>query len=289
MTAARARESFDRLEAILSRLAERRPWLAFSAAAVVGVARNRLSRRWPATGEVHALFPHLGRAAAVLVAARIGALEARNRVQVRCIARAGLAPLRPLVSVADSLLTLRGPGILATFHVGATHTLGPALERLAQPVLALRLGSLAAARPPVEMITTEGGEQQRAAVFHRAKLQLEGGGFVVMAVDVVRGACVEVTCLGRSLRLARGAFALSVLSGAPIVPLVSRWSRRGIHVVADEPLRPMQGAIHAAGPTGSEQALADAAAAWLEHYLLDAPSELSLSLLRGLLCPFDPG
>lgn len=289
MTAARARRAFDRLEAILGRLAERRPRAAFAAAGLVGAARNRLSQRWPSTGEVRALFPHLGRVAAALVAARIGALEARNRVQVRCVARAGLAPLRPLVAVADPLLALRGPCILATFHVGATHTLGPALERLSAPVLALRLGSLAAVRPPVESITTEGAEQQRAAVFHRAMRQLDGGGFVAMAVDVVRGAWIEVACLRRPLRLARGAFALSALTGAPIVPLVSRWSRHGAHVVAGEPLRPVNDAGHTADPEVSEQALAGAAAAWLQKYLLGAPAELSLGLLLGLLCPPDPG
>ena len=289
MTAARARRGFDRLEAILGRLAERRPLAAFSAAGVAGATRNRLSRRWPSTGEVRALFPHLGRAAAALVAARIGALEARNRVQVRCVARAGLAPLRPLVSVAEPLLALRGPCILATFHVGATHTLGPALERLSAPVLALRLGSLAAVRAPVESITTEGAEQQRAAVFHRAMGQLEDGGFVAMAVDVVRGAWIEAACLGRPLRLARGAFALSAMTGVPIVPLVSRWSRRGADVVAGEPLRPVHHPGRATDSGASELALACAAAAWLEHYLLASPAELSLGLLLGLLVPRDPG
>jgi hypothetical protein len=289
VTAARARRGFDRLEAILGRLAERRPRVAFAAAGLAGAARNSLSRRWPSTGEVRALLPHLGPVAAALVAARIGALEARNRVQVRCVTRAGLAPLRPLVSVAEALLALQGPRILATFHVGATHTLGPALERLSAPVLALRLGSLAAVRPPVESITTEGDEQQRAAVFYRAKLQLDHGGFVAMAVDVVRGAWIEAACLGRPLRLARGAFALSALTGAPVVPLVSRWSRRGADVVAGEPLRPVHGAGHGVGPQATEKALAGAAAAWLEQYLLGAPAELSLGLLLGLLRPRDPG
>ena len=288
MSADRARESFDQVEARLSRLAERRPRLAFAASAVVGAIRNRLSRKWPATDEVEALFPHLGRMAALRLAARIGALEARNRVQVRCITRSGLAPLRPLVSVAGSFAALQAPCILATFHVGATHALAPALERLTKPVLALRLGSLAAPRPPVEMLTTEGGEQQRAAVFHRAILQLERGGFVVMAVDVVPGAWVDVTCLGRPLRLARGPFALSRLSGAPIVPLVSRWSRRGVHVIAADPLQGAQCGGHAGDGTDSEQALADAAAVWLERYLLDAPSELGLGLLRSLLYGLNP-
>ncbi|MBI4916781.1 MAG: hypothetical protein HY825_13115 [Acidobacteria bacterium] len=141
----------------------------------------------------------------------------------------------------------------------------------------------------MESITTEGADQQRAAVFYRAKQQLDGGRFVAMAVDVVRGAWIEATCLGRPLRLARGAFALSALTGAPIVPLVSRWSRRGPHVVAGEPLRPMHRAGHATDSRASEQALARATAAWLERYLLGAPAELSLGLLLGLLCPPDPG
>jgi hypothetical protein len=268
-----ARRAFDGLEHGLVRWAARQPRLALAAAAALGRTRNRLSRRWPAPDEVRALFPHLAPSAAARVAWSIGGLEALNRALAASLRRSGLDPVRPLV--LGSLPPLRPPLLLGTFHVGALHALGPALERLPGPVLALRHGPLYTPRPPVEMLTTEGDEQRRAAVFQRTLAHLTGGGFVVMALDVVPGAGLGVPCLGRTLELARGPFALARLTGAPIRPLVARWRGDGVEVEAGEPL--------AADGLVTESALATAAARWLEDYLLASPAEMGLGLLRALL------
>jgi hypothetical protein len=156
--------------------------------------------------------------------------------------------------------------------VGAVHAFGPALERLPGPVLALRQGALYSPKPPVEIVTTEGDDQQRAATFQRALARLSEGGFVVLALDVVPGSGLRVPCLGRTLELARGPFALARLANVPLVPFVARWRRGGVDIELGETI------------TGEpENALAVSAARWLERYLLDSPAELGLGLLRRLL------
>lgn len=272
---------FDALERGLIPLAASRPRQAFALAAGLGRLRNRLSRRWPGPEQIHALFPELGARAAARVAWSVGGLEARNRLAVELVRRAGLEPLRPLVRTPDSFAALRPPLILGTFHAGAVHAIGPALERLPAPVLALRQGPLFAPRPPLEVATTEGDEQSRAALFHRAVEHLGRGGFVAMALDVAPGAGLRATCLGRPLVLARGPFALARLTGAPIVPLVARWRGGGVEiVVAPHPLGPPSAGRE---PEREEVALASSAARWLESYLLASPAEIGLGLLRALL------
>ena len=263
----------------LAPLAAEHPWLALSAASARGSLRNRLSRRWPSPAQVQALFPQLGPRAAARAAWGIGALEARNRLLIDQIRRAGLAPVRPLVRTPAAFAALRPPLILGMFHVGAVQALGAAIERLPGPVLLMRLGSPYTPSPPVEVASTEGNDQRRAAAFRRALAHLAGGGFVVLALDVAPAPGLRVSCLGRTLELARGPFALARLTGAPLRPLVARWRRSTVEVEAGEALD----AGLAMGTEARESALAAAAARWLERYLLNSPAELGLGLLRALL------
>lgn len=264
---------FDGLEGQLPGLALRHPrhWrVALSLAGALGSIRNRLSRRWPDPEQVRTLFPSLPCSEAARVAWKIAALEARNRLLVECIRRGALPP----VEAPEAFATLRPPLILGTFHIGAIHALGPALEKLPGPVLALRQGRLYEPGPTVEVVSTEGDEQNRAAVFLRALSHLQAGGFVVTALDAVPGKTLAAPCLGRTLELARGPFTLARLAGVPIVPLAARWRQGAVEVAVGEAL------------TSSEEAgLAAAAALWLEKYLLESPSELGLGLLRSLLSP----
>ncbi|HEV2844084.1 MAG TPA: hypothetical protein VG477_04490 [Thermoanaerobaculia bacterium] len=266
------RRIFDNLELGLATLAAGNPRWALNVAGALGRLRNRLSRRWPSPEQIQSLFPHLERDAAARVAWSIGGLEARNRLLVSCMLREGLEPVRPLVRL-PAFGALRPPLILGTFHVGAMHALGPALEQLPGPVLALRHGPMYAPRPPVELATTEGDSQRRAAVFQKMLARLEGGGFVAAALDVAPGASLRVPCLGRTLTLARGPFALARITGTPVVPLVARWRGDEVEVETGPPL----------GPGDSEIQMAEAAGSWLERYLLASPAETGLALVRNLL------
>lgn len=266
------RRVFDRLERGLAALATKNPGMALAAAAGLGKLRNRLSRRWPSPEQIQLLFPHQDPPSAARVAWSIGGLEARNRLLVAYILREGIEPVRPLVR-APLFGALRPPLILGTFHIGAMHALGPALEHLPGPVLALRHGPMYTPRPPVELETTEGDDQRRAATFQKMLACLERGGFVVTALDVAPGASLRVPCLGRTLTLARGPFALARITGAPMVPLVARWRGGEVEVETGPPL----------GPRDTEVHLAEAAASWLERYLLASPAETGLALVRNLL------
>jgi hypothetical protein len=275
----RARHAFDVLERRLAGLAERRPRLALSSAAAAGHLRNRLSRRWPSPEQIHALFPGLDEWAAERVAWSVGGIEARNRLLIDWMRRAGTAPVGPLVRTRESFSALRPPLILGFFHVGAAQALSVAIERLPGPVLALRQGLLHPPRPPVRIASTEGDGQRRAAVLQRALVHLDQGGFVVVALDAVPGPGLRVPCLGRAIELARGPFAMARLTGAPLAPLVARWRGGEVEVEAGEPLA----APAEPEPEAWEKALAAAAGHWLERYLLGSPAEVGLGLLRALL------
>jgi hypothetical protein len=245
-----ARRVFDALEGGLAPLAGSWPRLAFSGAGAVGRLRNWLSRRWPSPEQVQTLFP-----------------------------RQGVDPVRPLVRAGADFGALRPPLVLGFFHVGAVQALGVAVERLPGPVLVLRQGSIHTPRPPVRVESTEGDGQRRAASFRRALDHLAEGGFVVMALDIVPGPGFRVPCLGRSIELARGPFALARIAGAPMRPLVARWQGGGVAAEAGEVIA----AEAMPDREAWEEALAAEAARWLERYLLESPAELGLGLLRSLL------
>lgn len=266
MSSEQESRSFDGIGEMLSNLAVSSPRAAYAIAGKLGALRNRVTRRWPRVDEVWSLFPFLGAREAANVAARIGGLHERNRVLVRSVQRHGMDTVRSSVSTSEPLASMKGPCILATFHVGAVHALGPALERFASPVLAFRQGRFFTPRGSLEIQSTDGDEQRRAATLHRALLHLREGGIVAVALDVVPDLGIETQCLGHTLRLAPGAFALARWSNAPIVPITARWTADGVRVDAGEPV-----------------STPEEAAMWLERYLLESPSELTLGLLRMLL------
>jgi hypothetical protein len=257
---------FDPPRGLLARAAVTHPRAAYRMAAAFGALRHRVTRRWPAPSEVRALFPHLDSRAAAETAVQIAALEERNRVLVRSICRFGIHPVRAVTSAAEALVTMEGPGILGTFHVGALHAIGSVLERLRSRVLAFRSGTLFTPVDSLQVQSTEGDEQMRAAALHGALLHLRRGGLVVLALDVIQDREIETRCLGRCLRLAPGAFALARWTGMPIIPLVARWTSSGVRVETSE-----------AVGTPEEVAM------WLERYLLESPSQITLGLLRTLL------
>jgi hypothetical protein len=258
--------SYDGAGKLLAELAVSHPRSAYAVASFLGALRNRVTRRWPSTREVRTLFPHLDVRSAAILATRIGALHERNRVLVRCMQLHDLESVRPFVFPGEALAAISGPCILATFHVGAIHATAAALVQLRSPVLSLRAGRLFTPRPPLETISTDGTAESRAAVVLRALKLLRDGGIVVLAPDVVQDQFTETQCLGRTLKLAPGAFVLAQSSGAPIRPMTARWQGSTVRVDVGAPI-----------------VTPHDAAAWLERYLLASPSELTLGLLRMLL------
>jgi hypothetical protein len=222
------------------------------------------------------------RIAAVLPGLRPADLEAARRaawasaLRSRALEAAFLAPAgRPVYPrmVAGNLPSgIRAPMVLVSFHVGALCAVGAALEDLPGDVVVLH-DSEFHPRHGVTLLHTGTDEWSRAAAFRRALAALRSGGFVFLTVDYAPGATVPATMLGRRVSLARGAFALTRMSGAPLVPLVAGWRGGGIKLHWGEPIT-----------AADEEALAAATAAWLERHLLAFPGDLApvfLDLLEG--------
>ena len=286
MTRDLARRLFDALEGALLPAALRLPAATFLVAEALGRARQGLSGRWPSSEEVRLVFPRLSVLAARRVASCVAGNEARNRLYGACLRKAGLDPLRRLVSSDPSFARQQGPRILVAWHVGAWNSLGPALERLERPTVILRDSALYAPAPPLEVAVTHGGEQRRAAAFARALAVLGAGGFVVVTLDLPPSRGIHAPCLGRSLELARGPLALARLSGAAMAPVTATWRWRGALVTAGEPWTfgtTGAGANVRSRSESWETELAARAGAWLERTLLSAPREIGLGLLRELV------
>jgi hypothetical protein len=88
-------------------------------------------------------------------------------------------------------------------------------------------------------------------------------------------ATLEAPMLGTTISLARGPFALARITHTAIVPLAARQAGRRIAISTGDPIAPDVG----------EQAMAVAAAAWLEGYLREFPGEISLRTLEILGLP----
>ncbi|HYI11435.1 MAG TPA: hypothetical protein VEK57_20430 [Thermoanaerobaculia bacterium] len=244
------------------------PRLAFAIADTLAAATT-LVRRGPHHDALRTLFPDLPAAGFAAAIRRIRVNQVRRLLLHGWAERAGVAALQPLVRTNDTVPRLQPPLILATFHVGPLLALTAFAERLDGEVLALRSQTIGSGRAAHVSVGAElESEQQRSAAFLQALARLRRGGFVFMAVDPLQQSGLEVPFLGRTLRLARGAFALSRMTGVPIVPVVAGWNGDEVEVETGE-------ALHG----DDERTLAAAAAQWLERYLTQAPGELSHQLL----------
>ena len=258
------------------------PWLT-RVAGMAGRSANHLRLHGPRVDELQALFPKSDRNSLRRLAPRVTELEFRNRVILESVRRRGLAALAPLTVADVSWRKVSPPAILVSFHMGALYALPAALSALEAPALVIREGPFYEPPPGHAVAFTRGGVEQRAGVLADAVRQLRGHGFVVLAVDRPGGAPTDpVACLGRLVEFRRGAFALSRITGAPIVPVTARWeSGRRIRVVAHAPLaRPLASADDARGFEGE---LARAAAVWLDAYLSASPDQLWLGSLFELV------
>jgi lauroyl/myristoyl acyltransferase len=172
---------------------------------------------------------------------------------------------------------LRPPFVIASFHVGPYQALGAVQRALPGPRIAVTRERIAG-RSDIALLHEGDDEWQRAHTFHRTLSGLRSGGVALLLVDGLRVdnesvPTIEVPLLGRSLRLARGAFALARIAGVPIVPLAARWEGSAMAVTVGDPVSPELG----------EEGMAAAVGAWIEGYLRERPGEISkfiLDLLR---------
>jgi hypothetical protein len=255
----------------LRRLAARSPRLGLLLAELVLVVTRR-RRQGIADGQIAALFPRLDAAARRAVSTRTW----ENFLKGEAAEAAVIGGRYPPLLAGPRLRALRPPLVVASFHVGPFPALGAALAELPGEVLGLDRGQFGAGTG-VKVIPGGEDEGARARAFHAALAALRRGDSVCLTVDGQHPdefavATIEVPLLGRTLPLARGAFALARLADVPVVPVVARWRGGGVEVEAGKAVEPGRG----------EEATARAIAAWFEDYLLARPGEITPFLLARL-------
>jgi lauroyl/myristoyl acyltransferase len=184
----------------------------------------------------------------------------------------------PRIVPNPAVSALPSPIIVASFHVGPFQALGAVVRTLPGELVAVDRGQFGP-RPDVTMLRRGDDEWERARTFNRALSTLRRGGAVVVTVDGFHPddsiPTIEVPMLGRSLPLARGAFALARISRTRVVPIVTRWRGTAMEVTVGDPIAPDLG----------EAGMAAAVGAWVEGYLRRRPGEVSVFLLERLLPP----
>lgn len=263
------RIAFHKITRILTVVANRWPRLGVRMGDCLGGVLRQGIRR----DDLGSLLPHVPESARAGIVRRSRAEAMRSIVLVETVRHYGLGPVRKLVPPNDAMAALRPPLIVGVFHMGPVMALATAVEQLRGNVLILRRSTLPLERvPSITIETAIGDEQRRALAFHRALERLRAGEFVIMALDPEHAFRLPVPCLGRTLQLARGPFALARISGVPMVPVIPRWRGTEVELVVGEPF---------AG-TGDdyERSLAESAGRYLERYLLEHPEELSARIVQ---------
>lgn len=176
----------------------------------------------------------------------------------------------PRIASGPETADLRGPMVLATFHVGTLVPLGALFDRLPDEVLVMLTGSMPT-RAGVETINVGGGEWARIRATKAGVEMLRSGGFVFLAADWIGNARLRASLFGTTISLPSGAFALARLGNAPILPVTARWHGRSIRIVYGDPISP-----------GPEVEMASRLLQWLERHLRENPGELTWPMV-GLL------
>ena len=259
----------------LRRMSARSPALGIRAAHALAQLTRPLGRGID-QGRLASAFPELGAPARQTARQRTW----ENFLKEQAVEAAVMQGRYPQLAPDARLAALRPPLVLASFHVGPLPALAPVLAQLPGDVVALDRGQFGAL-PNLQVLP--GGEDTaaRAIAFSRALAALRSGGFAFITIDAFHPeefdvATIEVPLLGRTLPLARGAFALARIAHVPLVPLVARWRGTVVEVELGEQIAP--------GP-GGERALAESAAAWVESYLRARPGEMSVFMLERLRPP----
>jgi hypothetical protein len=264
------REWYDR---VTVPLLARHPAMGIRGLGVVGRVAHGLGLQGPRRGTVAELFVDLPRHRIGEVAWRSAALRLRNRASLALVRRCGIEPLAQLVADRSALLPPaladRGGGlVLVVYHVGAHFGVAAALHRWGRSAFVLP------GRPLTDW-------QLRARALKQAVETVRAGNLVMAAIDGPGGVSTDpVTCLGRRIVLRRGPLMLACVTGAPVLPIVARWTRKGtIAAWVGEPLTAPSGRDRAT----CERALAEAAAAWLDRHLTMYPEDIWPYTLRNLL------
>lgn len=211
--------------------------------------------------------------------------EFRNRTLRRIFRTRGVAAVAERVSVEAAPLQevlASGRGAIAVaWHMGPSRAHSLALKSLGYPVLYATFAG------PAGEETLEGlpyfelkGGAFYASFLKSAVDRLREGGIVGMALDSNFGATEPMSFLGGTLPTPRGAAALARITGAPVLPTTSRWSRRGARLEVEfHPALP-EPDIDRRDRDGWERAMMESALRFFEDWLRAHPETVRLKELR---------
>lgn len=255
-------------DGVAARALDSSPKLVLGAVDALVPALSMLQLTGPTAEQVTSLFGGKIHGDRRDIARRCAALRFKNHAAVALLQKRGLDALAERVTSSCSqppahLVRAKG-AILVSCHVGVHNGVSAALRRWGLEAFLLPL---------------QGVEhtQRRSMAMRNAIEVLRSGGLVLAVMDGPFGCdTAPVECLGRSIVLRRGVFALARLTGAEMLPAVARWIKAGeIEPVIDHPLlpSPVLQRAEASGANDYERQLTRAAARWLEQYLLAHPEE----------------
>ncbi|MCA9778174.1 MAG: hypothetical protein KC800_15715 [Candidatus Eremiobacteraeota bacterium] len=216
------------------------------------------------------------------------ALSCRNWNHQRFVRRFGLDCVQRSVcwsNFPDELVQLQReskPVILLGWHSGVPYGLAAGLAQ--QGLQAL---FCVGPKPPfvvpegLTFVATSGGDLARAEALHKTLLSLRAGGTIYMVADAPTSSENRVTMWGRAVSLAPGIGMLAKVTGATVIPVVSRWRENGgVELVCGESLPECR----------SEAELYQQIGLWFEQRFRSHPEELEQKyMMRWLYCAGDPG
>lgn len=255
-------------DGVAARALDSSPKLVLGAVDAIVPALSMLQLTGPTPEQVTELFGGNVHGDPREIARRCAALRFKNHVAVAMLQKIGLDALAERIASTcaqppEHLVRAKG-AILVSCHVGVHNGVSAALRRWGLEAFLL----------PMQGVEHT---QRRSMALRNAIEVLRSGGLVLAVMDGPFGSdTTPVACLGRSIVLRRGVFALARLTGADMLPAVARWNKAGeIEPFIDHALLTPAVTPHAlaSGANEHEQQLTKAAALWLEQYLLAYPEE----------------
>lgn len=254
---------------IIELLARRWPQPFYGAVGRVSRLSTPVMRRQARVQRIRSVFAHMTEPEARRAERDLRCSMLKSRALGVALSRTRGEPVFPPVAVGAAFADVRGPAVLTTFHVGPVGAIGEVVRRVPGEITALHRMDW---RFPsnVAGVYVDDTDMGQAAAFYHGVSALRRGGCVLILGDGPPGH--EVSLLGRVTTLKRGPYALARITGAPIVPLVARWTGASVDIVCGRPIQAID----------DEAAMAQAMAAVLERHLLEHPGEIGDHLLSEL-------
>jgi lauroyl/myristoyl acyltransferase len=201
--------------------------------------RGEAKRLIPTLEQLDEMFGPMAPEALREIRTKAGRSCARNSLIQHIVRDYGPEAIQSLIDVEglEHLQRLQAEGrgvIAATWHAGPTAGAWGMLSQHPVDVLKLQVPGWARVPERWSVLTRNYEPGEGIRILKQCHTQLKKGGCVAMAFDAARPGGdfpIRVPFMGRAFPIARGAGVLSLRSGAPILPMHSRWSEDSRRIV----------------------------------------------------------